>query len=81
MPQNIKFAIVKQKNKKMQLFSDCRLWWSKEPQWTNDCGSSLPCFILVITRPQIPKNSVVKPKKRICNHLVTAYQAGQKNRS
>ena len=31
----------------MQSFSDCRSWWSKEPQWTNNCGSFLPCFLLV----------------------------------
>jgi hypothetical protein len=31
----------------MQSFSDCRSGWSKEPQWENDCGSFLPCFLLV----------------------------------
>jgi len=31
----------------MQSFSDCRSNSSKEPQWTNDCGSFLPCFLLL----------------------------------
>jgi hypothetical protein len=31
----------------MHLFNDCRLGWSKEPQWENDCGSFLACFLLV----------------------------------
>ena len=30
----------------MQLFSDYRSWWSKGPQWENDCSSFLPCFLL-----------------------------------
>ena len=33
--------------KKMQSFNDCKSWWSKEPQWENNCGSFLPCFLLV----------------------------------
>ena len=27
--------------------SNCRAWWSKEPQWENECGSFSPCFLLV----------------------------------
>ena len=34
----------------MPSFTDCRSGWSKEPQWENDCGSFLPCFLLVATQ-------------------------------
>jgi hypothetical protein len=36
----------------MHSFSDCISGWSKEPQWENDCGSFLPCFLLVPLKPQ-----------------------------
>ena len=31
----------------MHSFSDCRSGWSKEPQWKNNCGYFLPCFLLM----------------------------------
>ena len=31
----------------MQLFSDCRSEWSKEPQWENECDFFWQCFLLV----------------------------------
>jgi hypothetical protein len=30
--------------------SDYKSGWSKEPQWKNDCGSFLQCFVLVHTQ-------------------------------
>ena len=38
------------RNTNVQLFNDCRAWWSKEPQWKNDCSSFLPCFLLMHTQ-------------------------------
>ena len=32
-----------------------------------------------ISRPKFLKNLVLNPEKQICNHLVTAHQASQKN--
>ena len=34
----------------MHSFRDCRSGWSKEPQWKNDYGSFLPCFLLVLVQ-------------------------------
>jgi hypothetical protein len=44
-----KFQNESRKTKKTnpRSFSDCRSRWSKEPQWENDYGSFLPCFLLV----------------------------------
>jgi hypothetical protein len=33
----------------MHLFSDYKSRWSKKPQWENDCGSFLLCFLLVMS--------------------------------
>ena len=33
----------------MSSFNECISGWSKEPQWTHDYGSFLPCFLLVVT--------------------------------
>ena len=46
-PKYLKCLLVSQENTNMQLFSDCRAWWSKEPHWKNDYGSFSPCFLLV----------------------------------
>ena len=47
-PKIPKVSVGKSRKTNMQLFSDCRAWWSKEPQWENDYGSFLPCFLLVL---------------------------------
>ena len=31
----------------MQSFTNYKSWWSKEPHWEKDCGSFLPCSLLV----------------------------------
>ena len=46
-PPKNKICSRKLEIKILQLFSDCRSGWSKEPQWENNCGSFLPCFLLV----------------------------------
>ena len=38
--------------------------WSKEPQWENDCGSFLPCFLLVMEL-HCHHNSLIYVKKII----------------
>ena len=43
-----KLLVSKPRQTNLQLFSNCIAWWSKEPQWENDCGSFWPCFLLVI---------------------------------
>ena len=50
-PQILKILVDKPK-KNPHLFNDCRSGWSKEPQWENECGSFLPCFLLVYTHKQ-----------------------------
>ena len=45
-PKFLKFQFVNPK--KMHSFSVCRSGWSNEPQWENDCGSFLPCFLLLL---------------------------------
>ena len=54
VPKNSKITIEKRKKKKLQLYSNCSLSWSKEPQWEDDCGSfshnfytkyDIQCFI------------------------------------
>ena len=47
-PRHIKIAVVKPKKTNMQSFSDCISWWSKKPQWGNNCGYFLPCFLLAM---------------------------------
>ena len=42
-----KVSVGKSRKTNLQLFTDCRAWWSKEPKWENDCGSFSPCFLLV----------------------------------
>ena len=46
-PKIPKVLVGKSRKTNMQLFSDYRAWWSNEPEWENDCGSFLPCFLLV----------------------------------
>ena len=41
------YQVAKSRKTNLQLFSDYKAWWSKEPQWENDCGSFLPCFLVV----------------------------------
>ena len=48
MPPEFQYCNRKTKKTNLQSFSDCRPGWSKEPQWENECGSFLPCFLLVI---------------------------------
>jgi hypothetical protein len=48
MPPEFQNCSHKTKKTNLQPYSDYRSWWSKEPQWENDCGSFLPCFLLVI---------------------------------
>ena len=43
----------------MDLFSDCKWGWSKEPQWENDCGSFLPCLLLVFMLLKLSFNMYV----------------------
>ena len=38
-PKYLKYQLVSQEKTNLQLFCDCRAWWSKEQQWENDCGS------------------------------------------
>ena len=47
-PKYLKCQFASQEKQNLQLFSDCRAGWSKEPQWENDCVSFLPCFLLVL---------------------------------
>ena len=47
-PKFLKFHLVNKTKTNMHSFSDCRSRWSKEPQWQNNCGSFLPCFLLVM---------------------------------
>ena len=47
-PKIPRVSLGKSRKINLQLFSDCRAWWSKEPQWENDCGSFSPCFLLVM---------------------------------
>ena len=47
-PKYIKFAIAKRKKENLQLFNDCRLGWSKDPQWENDWIVFLHSFLLVM---------------------------------
>jgi hypothetical protein len=47
MPLEFQTFSHKTKKTNLQSFSDCRSGWSKEPQWENDYGSFLPCFLLV----------------------------------
>ena len=47
MPPKFKNYSRKTQEENMQSFSDCKWGWSKELQWTNNCGSFLPCFLLV----------------------------------
>jgi hypothetical protein len=47
-PQNFKYAVATTKKKILQSSSDCRIRWSKEPQWENDCGSFSQYFLLVL---------------------------------
>src|SRR5665213_1667557 len=37
----------KTKQTNLQLSGDYRSGWPEETQWENDCGSFLPCFLLV----------------------------------
>jgi hypothetical protein len=55
------FQYYNRKTKKtnLQSFSDCRLRWSKEPQWENDCGSFLPCFLLVFVSLDIELKCII----------------------
>jgi hypothetical protein len=47
MPPEFQNCNCKTKKTSMQSFSGCKSRWSKEPQWENDCGSFLHCFLLV----------------------------------
>ena len=47
-PKIPKVSVGKSRKINMQLFSDYKAWWSKQPQWENDCGSFSPCFLLVM---------------------------------
>jgi len=42
----LKTQLVNRKKQNLSSFNVYRSRWSKEPQWTNDCGSFLPCFLL-----------------------------------
>ena len=42
-----KLSVGKSRKTNLQLFSYCIAWWSKEPQWENNCGSFLPFFLLM----------------------------------
>ena len=46
-PKLPKVSAGKWRKKNLQLISDCRAGWSKEPQWENDYGSFLHSFLLV----------------------------------
>jgi hypothetical protein len=48
MPLTFQNCSRKTKKTNMQLFNDYRSGCLKEPHWKNDCGSFLPCFLLVI---------------------------------
>ena len=48
MPPNFWNCSRKPKKKNMQSFSDCRSRQSKKPQWQNNYGSFLQCFLLVL---------------------------------
>ena len=48
MPPEFLNCNCKTKKKILQSFSDCISGWSNKPQWTNNCGSFLPCFLLVM---------------------------------
>jgi hypothetical protein len=49
-PKFLTFELVNYNNTNMQSFSDCRSGWLKELEWENNCGSFLPCFLLVNAR-------------------------------
>ena len=51
-PKFFKLQFVNQKTDRHS-FSDYNSSWSKEPQWENDCGSYLPCFVLVLPLGQV----------------------------
>ena len=42
-----KMVVGKSRKANIQLLSNCRVWWSKEPQWENNCGTFSDCFLLV----------------------------------
>jgi hypothetical protein len=44
MPHEFQNYNHKIKKTNLQLFTDCRSWWSKEPQQENDCGSFFTMF-------------------------------------
>jgi hypothetical protein len=50
----------------MHSFSDCGSGWSKEPQWKNDYGSFLPCFLLV-------KETIIFPNPWTPPHVPHGY--------
>jgi hypothetical protein len=73
----------------LQSLNDCKfVFWVLQLKFQDFGGMlytvgkifSMP-FQRYITCPQILKISAVKPKKQICNLLVTADQGGQKNRN
>jgi hypothetical protein len=45
-PKLLKLQLVNKKNK-FVVIDECKSRWSKDPQWTDNCDSFLPCFLLV----------------------------------
>ena len=43
-PKFLKLHLVNKNKVKIESFNECKSRWSKEPQWTNDCGSFFTMF-------------------------------------